>query len=250
MTTQIEVLILDEDGFEPELEATLSNELGQTRIFHTENLDDFKEALKKQLWKIIIINFKSLLFSEFHVSEIKKLTIEISSHVGRNAKLFAYPSSKNVNSFFSELGFFILKKITDKTVLRKGLSNKEKNLNPSKVTLEAITAKASLEMFVSVNVIKTKKRKRMYTKARQIAIYLCVRYTDLSLAEIGDFFRGRDHTTIIHSYWAAKDQIDTDEEYKKLVYRIADKIEQEFDCSMLPERLIRNCKNKKLLKFH
>lgn len=44
------------------------------------------------------------------------------------------------------------------------------------------------------------KRRKEVAWARQIAIYLCRELTDNSLAAIGQYFGGRDHSTVLHSY--------------------------------------------------
>jgi chromosomal replication initiator protein len=44
------------------------------------------------------------------------------------------------------------------------------------------------------------KRQKELAWARQVAIYLCRELTDNSLAAIGQFFGGRDHSTVLHSY--------------------------------------------------
>ncbi|KJS18158.1 MAG: chromosomal replication initiation protein [Peptococcaceae bacterium BRH_c4b] len=47
---------------------------------------------------------------------------------------------------------------------------------------------------------KSKKRTRNVSFPRQIAMYLTREMTDLSLPKIGEYFGGRDHTTVIHAY--------------------------------------------------
>ncbi len=47
---------------------------------------------------------------------------------------------------------------------------------------------------------KSKKRTRNVSFPRQIAMYLAREMTDLSLPKIGEYFGGRDHTTVIHAY--------------------------------------------------
>ncbi|MBX6390842.1 MAG: chromosomal replication initiator protein DnaA [Frankia sp.] len=42
-------------------------------------------------------------------------------------------------------------------------------------------------------------RSRVLVTARQIAMYLCRELTDLSLPKIGQYFGGRDHTTVMHA---------------------------------------------------
>lgn len=53
---------------------------------------------------------------------------------------------------------------------------------------------------VKVDDLNAKKRTRNVTYPRQIAMYICRELTDLSLPRIGEFFGGRDHTTVIHAY--------------------------------------------------
>ena len=47
--------------------------------------------------------------------------------------------------------------------------------------------------------MKAKKRTKAVVYPRQIAMYLSRNLTDLSLPEIGGFFGGRDHTTVLHA---------------------------------------------------
>jgi len=42
-------------------------------------------------------------------------------------------------------------------------------------------------------------RKKEYVNPRQIAMYIIRKELETSLPSIGDFFGGRDHTTVIHA---------------------------------------------------
>lgn len=65
--------------------------------------------------------------------------------------------------------------------------------------------------------IRLKSRKREIVQPRQIAMYLIKKHTNLSLKQIGSFFGGFDHTTVIHSVQTVEDLIDTDMNYKILL---------------------------------
>ncbi len=55
------------------------------------------------------------------------------------------------------------------------------------------------------------KRHQEIVWPRQIAIYLAREKTDSSLAKIGEFFGGRDHSTVLHAYNKVSELLETDE---------------------------------------
>jgi chromosomal replication initiator protein len=57
-------------------------------------------------------------------------------------------------------------------------------------------------------------------------MYLSRELTDLSLPEIGDFFGGKDHTTVLHSYNKIRGGLNNDEVLKNKIKRIIQVIKQ------------------------
>ncbi|WP_136808083.1 chromosomal replication initiator protein DnaA [Desulfosediminicola flagellatus] len=66
------------------------------------------------------------------------------------------------------------------------------------LTIQMISDLIAKQFKVSVDDMKSRSRKRQLTFPRQVAMYLCRKYTDDSLAEIGRAFN-RDHSTVMHS---------------------------------------------------
>lgn len=66
-----------------------------------------------------------------------------------------------------------------------------------------------------------KVRYREVVEARQIAMYLTNKLTNLSLKSIGEFYGGRDHTTVIHSTRTVKNLMQTDHLYRGNVEALA-----------------------------
>lgn len=66
------------------------------------------------------------------------------------------------------------------------------------LTIEMISDLIARQFKVSVDDMKSRSRKKTLTFPRQIAMYLCRKFTDDSLAEIGRAFN-RDHSTVLHS---------------------------------------------------
>ncbi len=67
------------------------------------------------------------------------------------------------------------------------------------VTLEDILKGVSDYMGVSVEQLRGQKRTKRIALARQIAMYLARNLTGCSLQHIGQFFGGRDHSTVVHA---------------------------------------------------
>jgi len=81
-----------------------------------------------------------------------------------------------------------------KEVLKGMLSSDEK-----KITIGIIQKNVSSFFGIKEEDMKTKKRTRSVAYPRQVAMYLSRSLTDHSLPDIGSFFGGRDHTTVLHA---------------------------------------------------
>lgn len=68
------------------------------------------------------------------------------------------------------------------------------------ITVDFIQRCVAEEYGLSLSDFKTKKRNKNLVLPRQIAMYLSRDLTDLSFPEIGHFFGGKDHTTVLYSY--------------------------------------------------
>lgn len=63
-----------------------------------------------------------------------------------------------------------------------------------------IQSQVSEYFHLKINDLKSQSRLREFVLARQIAIYLIREKLSLGFSEIGKYFCGKDHTTILHSY--------------------------------------------------
>ncbi|RJQ27395.1 MAG: chromosomal replication initiator protein DnaA [Peptococcaceae bacterium] len=71
---------------------------------------------------------------------------------------------------------------------------------PKIITVDLIQENTASFFNISKEEFKAKKRTRSVVYPRQIAMYLTRELTDLSLPQIGTYFGGRDHTTILHAH--------------------------------------------------
>ena len=73
---------------------------------------------------------------------------------------------------------------------------------------------------VKLSDLQSKRRHRSITIPRQICMYLARQRTDHSLEEIGGYFGGRDHTTVMHAIRTIGDRIDGDPSFASQIDRI------------------------------
>ncbi|NLY96837.1 MAG: chromosomal replication initiator protein DnaA [Clostridiaceae bacterium] len=96
---------------------------------------------------------------------------------------------------------------------------KEFITNAKKVDINETTILDAISRYFDVDKksLLSKKRTRDVAYPRQLAMYLCKQYTDASLAAIGNFFGGRDHTTVMHAVEKIRSDLETNLETKKAV---------------------------------
>ncbi len=94
------------------------------------------------------------------------------------------------------------------------------------ITVDFIQRCVTEEFGISLHDLKTRRRNKNIVLPRQVAMYLSRELTDLSLPEIGNFFGGKDHTTVLHSYNKIKGGLGNNELLKERINRIIQVIKQ------------------------
>ena len=114
----------------------------------------------------------------------------------------------------------------DVSIADEALKDIISNHRPRKITPELIQNVIADYYQLKVEDLKSKKRNRPIAYPRQIAMYLCRELTDLSLPKIGEYFGGRDHTTVIHACDKIAEEIETDLQVKRTVNELIKRIKE------------------------
>ena len=94
------------------------------------------------------------------------------------------------------------------------------------VTLEVIQEIVANYFQIPVDDLHSKKRSRSIAFPRQVAMYLCRELTESSLPAIGQFFGGRDHTTVLHAYDKIQKEKETDDKLEKTIHDLMERIQK------------------------
>ncbi len=97
---------------------------------------------------------------------------------------------------------------------------------PRQITTELIQEVVSEYFNIRMEDFKAKKRTRNIAFPRQIAMYLTRELTDHSLPKIGEFFGGRDHTTVIHACEKINNELQESFDLQDKIKYLIDKIEK------------------------
>jgi chromosomal replication initiator protein len=73
------------------------------------------------------------------------------------------------------------------------------DVEASRPTVERIAERVSRQFHVEVRHLRSERRGRQVMLPRQVGMYLARRLTGLSLEQIGAYFGGRDHSTVLHA---------------------------------------------------
>jgi chromosomal replication initiator protein len=117
----------------------------------------------------------------------------------------------------------LLKKEIDLELAKEVLKNIIKEIQ-SDVSVDFIQKTVADAFKVDLEAMKGKVKKREIVIPRQVAMYFCKRYTQLTLALIGENFGGRDHSTVIHALESVEDMMKTDANFKATVDDLGKKL--------------------------
>lgn len=150
--------------------------------------------------------------------------IEIPTEV---AEYLAYSVDTNLRDMEGVLNSLLfhatlLKKDIDLELAKEVLKNIVKEIQAD-VSVDFIQKTVADYFKVSLEQMKSKVKKREIVIPRQVAMYFCKRYTQLTLALIGENFGGRDHSTVIHALESVEDMMKTDANFKNSVDELTKK---------------------------
>ncbi len=91
---------------------------------------------------------------------------------------------------------------------------------PTPITIESVVEVVTGYYDVSLTSLQSKKRQRSIALPRQICMYLARHHTRYSLEEIGGYFGGRDHTTVLHAVRVVEKHRQDDEGIDKAIRKL------------------------------
>jgi len=151
--------------------------------------------------------------------------IELSKEI---VEFIAYNITNNVRELEGALISLLAhaslnKKSIDLSLAKQIVKNFVKNIS-REISIDYIQKTVCEYFTIPIELLKAKTRKREVVQARQLSMFLAKHHTKNSLKSIGQFFGGRDHSTVIHSCQAIQNLMDTDKKFKKSVEDIEKKI--------------------------
>lgn len=102
-------------------------------------------------------------------------------------------------------------------ILRDSLREEEQ-----KISMDRIQRLVADYFHLKVSDLRAKRRSQSIARPRQIAMYLVRVLTTHSLPEIGEYFGGRDHTTVLHAVNKLTDEVEKKDETRRLINEITD----------------------------
>lgn len=94
------------------------------------------------------------------------------------------------------------------------------NLERKELSPEGIMHTVARQLGTKVRDMQSKSRRQSIVQARQLAMYLCHKYTDLSYAQIGRAMGGRDHSTVLYGCDQVAQRISMSAEFRHKVEAI------------------------------
>ena len=114
----------------------------------------------------------------------------------------------------------------DLTLAYEALGEPVSKEGPSQITLQDIIEAVTAFYNVKLSDLQSKRRHKSIAGPRQVCMWLARKRTRFSLEEIGGYFGGRDHTTVMHSVKTVEDRIAQDPNTAQQIEQIDTQITQ------------------------
>ncbi len=96
-----------------------------------------------------------------------------------------------------------------------------------KVDIDRLAEVVAEEFGISKKLMKSRSRKKEILIPRQTVMFLAKEYLGLTLLKIGDYFGGKDHTTVMNAIRKIQNRLSTDKNFQKHLNAIKDRLEKE-----------------------
>ncbi|MFK8115462.1 MAG: DnaA/Hda family protein [Rubripirellula sp.] len=92
------------------------------------------------------------------------------------------------------------------------------------VSLATIAGAVAKQMRIKLSDLRSSSRKQSLVRGRSLAMLLARRMTSKSMHQIGDYFGGRDHTTVLHAIRKTESVLETDADLRRTAHEVTEKL--------------------------
>lgn len=174
-------------------------------------LTRFKWGIVAQMEKPDVALRKRILLSKIQRDGLEYFPTKIVDYIAQNVESSVRELEGILNSIMAysvmddaEIDIDLVSRVIGRVV----------NMEKKELTTNDIIEVVVQRYGVKSKELVSKSRKQNIVQARQMGIYLCHKYTNCSLSQIGRCFGGRDHSTVLYSIEQVSRRISSDKDYR------------------------------------
>ncbi len=111
----------------------------------------------------------------------------------------------------------LLNKPIDMALVRQALGEPDATTGGIQITLQIVIDAVTRFYSVKLSDLQSKRRHKSITEPRQVCMWLARQHTRFSLEEIGGYFGGRDHTTVMHSIRMVEQRMELEAQFAEQI---------------------------------
>ena len=161
------------------------------------------------------------------ISKIRKdglvIPTEVVQYIARNVESSVRELEGIINSI---MAYSVVDNCDIDLALAERVVARAVNLEKKQLTADDIIQTVAQPFSLKAKDLISKSRKQAIVRARQLAIFLCHKYTDMPYLQIGQRFGGRDHSTIIYSCNQVTKDLSTVKDYRRTLEEIEAKLKR------------------------